>query len=1166
MGEDRIDSLVSPFPSVALQTPNGGIPFSLRRWDSPPPGNPPPPSYPARPPLPTITLPRSGSASPFVFTPGRTPVESPSLATYRPPEELEAEAGPSDYFDKIDEQEAHKEGEQGDRGLEFQRTTAKGRGKKREVEEQARSSPSPNFEDDPDDDDDSEASSDSLDNPEVEYGSYFADDPDPKPRMRDGTPRPEALELASDSETDGSEGDEQDAAVFENGVVGDDGRGGAFGIDDGAWEDAQDAEGDENAERQPAPAVAPAEGGNPAAADADAAANLDLNEEADGNVDDDMEGAMEAIGMRGPLFGVFQNAALMIFVLDTAIGICIWVPFTIGKTTALLSLDPHRLLQVLHLPIRAMRLITDPIVDSVAYIILSFILPHILTVFSIFFRLFSFVASNSVGKIVGTSSSSGISDFSARLLNQSSEFISKPLDYFASWSSPSNLTDTEVISNSTSVLMVIPDHLGFTEPYFAALGHEVRELTTKFQSTWIRLALGSEPPNRAFAVFLGYCVVSFLFSLYLNILTVGNARTAGLAVRNAVRQQLLVLKVATFIFIELVIFPLGCGIVLDLCTVWLFPEANMHSRVAFFGQAPLTAMFYHWVAGTMFMYTFAVLLSGCRSVMRPGAMWFIKDPQDQNSHPIRDILDRPTLVQLRKIFISGLMYSFVVACVVGSVAGLLLMGSKSIMPFRWKNREPLSNVPVDLLFLHLVLPYTMHYFRPKKAIKDVATIVWKFLATRLRLTSYFFGDRHSQEEYTPKRWQDNLIRPETYVEDDDIIPDGTFRRVPATDNLALPREMRATVTVDADGEPIDAAGRELMALQNHEAEKAKHNIKDDYMVVYIPPYFRWRIITFIALLWIIGAVFVGFMVAVPVSLGRGFFRLFTERDIHDGYSFIVGFYLIWVCYLTAQAIDRLDRRRKRRSVDGPRANLQVLIVKRGLLWLAKTVYMMFFLGIVIPILLAVVIDLYIILPIRFSLNPNMVPRIRVVDQWALGLLYAKIALHAHRIQPPNRVTLGLQHIMALGWTRPDPVLATKEVIAPLVGGFLGMILFPGTVFRLLQHYFPNMPLDNRFMFMHIYPSVFVLAGAFRTAITLYGILSAWSQAIRDKEFLVEMRLRNHEPELEDKGNVSGEEDVTFDDEEDADLAVGGGAVVVGPVPPVDARLMRNARANEHVVI
>ena len=48
---------------------------------------------------------------------------------------------------------------------------------------------------------------------------------------------------------------------------------------------------------------------------------------------------------------------------------------------------------------------------------------------------------------------------------------------------------------------------------------------------------------------------------------------------------------------------------LDLCTVWLFPGANMQSRAAFFVQAPLTAMFYHWVAGTMFMLVPRVIIS-----------------------------------------------------------------------------------------------------------------------------------------------------------------------------------------------------------------------------------------------------------------------------------------------------------------------------------------------------------------------------------------------------------------------------------------------------------------------------------------------------------------------------------------------------------------------------
>lgn len=305
----------------------------------------------------------------------------------------------------------------------------------------------------------------------------------------------------------------------------------------------------------------------------------------------------------------------------------------------------------------------------------------------------------------------------------------------------------------------------------------------------------------------------------------------------------------------------------------------------------------------------------------------------------------------------------------------------------------------------------MHYFRPKRAIKEVTTVAWKFLATRLRLTSYFFGGRHPQEEFTPKDLSQNFIRSETYVAMPEDVPDGSFRRVPATDNLALPRDMRATVAVTVDGEPIDDAARELMAMQNLEAEKAKHNFQDDYTVVYIPPNFRWRVITFISLLWIIGAISLGFAVAAPLSLGRGFFRLFTPRDVHDGYSFIIGFYLIWVCYLIGRAVDRLDRRRNRKSgADGPRAELGLLVAKRGLLWLAKVAYMIFSLGVVVPLLLAVVIELYIVLPTRFSFNPGMVPKIRIVDQWSLGLLYAKIGIYVHRIQPANRISVGLQHV------------------------------------------------------------------------------------------------------------------------------------------------------------
>jgi E3 ubiquitin-protein ligase MARCH6 len=52
--------------------------------------------------------------------------------------------------------------------------------------------------------------------------------------------------------------------------------------------------------------------------------------------------------------------------------------------------------------------------------------------------------------------------------------------------------------------------------------------------------------------------------------------------------------------------------------------------------------------------------------------------------------------------------------------------------------------------------------------------------------------------------------------------------------------------------------------------------------------------------------------------------------------------------------------------------------------------------------------------------------------------------------------------------------------------------------------------------MHVYPGIFAVVGSGRSIMAGMALLSTWSQSIRDKEFLVEMRLRNHEPEEEEK--------------------------------------------------
>jgi hypothetical protein len=56
------------------------------------------------------------------------------------------------------------------------------------------------------------------------------------------------------------------------------------------------------------------------------------------------------------------------------------------------------------------------------------------------------------------------------------------------------------------------------------------------------MALGDGTAERVFAIALGYAVIGLLIAFYLNVFTIGSVKSAGRAVRSAVRQQLLVVK------------------------------------------------------------------------------------------------------------------------------------------------------------------------------------------------------------------------------------------------------------------------------------------------------------------------------------------------------------------------------------------------------------------------------------------------------------------------------------------------------------------------------------------------------------------------------------------------------------------------------------------------
>ena len=115
-----------------------------------------------------------------------------------------------------------------------------------------------------------------------------------------------------------------------------------------------------------------------------------------------------------------------------------------------------------------------------------------------------------------------------------------------------------------------------------------------------------------------------------------------------------------------------------------------------FQHHPWMFLLLHWMFGTTFMYHFAMYVSVVRESIRPGVLWFIRDPNDPDINIIREVLSRPFFNQIRKLLMAIVLYGFVISGVLGGAVGLVslfdkfavnLVGDETllkIMPLRYQ--------------------------------------------------------------------------------------------------------------------------------------------------------------------------------------------------------------------------------------------------------------------------------------------------------------------------------------------------------------------------------------------------------------------------------------------------------------------------------------------------
>ncbi|KAI0908783.1 hypothetical protein F4823DRAFT_597266 [Ustulina deusta] len=909
---------------------------------------------------------------------------------------------------------------------------------------------------------------------------------------------------------------------------------------------------------------------------------------------EDFDGIMELIGMRGPIAGLFQNAVFCAFLVSISIFLGIFVPYNIGRVAAWILANPARLLKMLFSSAK--------LVQDVALLAVGYTSTFIFNIFEAFRLLLGAshgkqilrtlrldarqITTGALDRIASSFmsempilSTSEMRNFSAvshqALLDLKSNIHYCTLtfgdvllyifggDYLVKWSGALRFWIT-----CSSKLITFLSHL---------------PLASLHPSTWmidLNSPASSPPPNvalaywgaqdRSWAILLGYASLTLLAALYLSrgstFATGQAAQEWEASIIDALNQASGVMKVILIISIEMLVFPLYCGLLLDFALLPLFEHTTLKSRLLFAYNYPLTSIFVHWFIGTGYMFHFALFVSMCRKIMRKGVLYFIRDPDDPEFHPVRDVLERNVTTQLRKILFSAFVYGALVVICLGGVVWGLSIALPTVLPIHYTYNEPVLEFPVDLLFCNFLMPLAVKFFKPSDGLHTMYTWWFRQCASALRLTWFLFGERRVEEEgklvgndgpnsyalsswrkaflgvnteseVAPKRWRDYFSdgesKPASTISTEDmlvmndqkkllvdsgkLIPDGRFVRSPASDQAKITK-----------GHSVFTYVSEQEMRQDYETDRSETDLQpgNQFQVVYTPPWFRARISIFIMSIWIFAAVTGVGSTILPLVLGRRIFKALVPPHIrtNDIYAFSIGVYVLSsASYLVFHLHSAYDTVREwatsiMNSVLDRNALQRVIHLAYRT---AKLAYAYSMLLMVFPILITALVEMYVLIPLHTYMGTGGALRldtgqdghtVRIIQAWTLGILYLKLGSRALTLYG-GRPSHAVRAVLRQGWLEPDVGVLTRAFVIPgLVASAIMLLMPPVFAWATLSWALDSTTKISYEMQVSAYRLAYPLTAVFWAALLmlrrLLRIFEGWQIRIRDEAYLMGERLHN----------------------------------------------------------
>ncbi|GMK59202.1 hypothetical protein CspeluHIS016_0702170 [Cutaneotrichosporon spelunceum] len=828
---------------------------------------------------------------------------------------------------------------------------------------------------------------------------------------------------------------------------------------------------------------------------------------------EDWDGIFEVVGFIGPLMGLLQNHNFVSFVMVFTLIVMVGVPTFIGKLV--LSTDLIRLSgDVFTATIRSISFVSECLYRGVAIIMKELL---------VFPRLITKPAAQYVlGALRVTPADV------AQALSYTTSIFSHPVI------APEAVVQIAYTSDMPVVGVAVEKAIDGLE----FIGESAHNLYKAFRLTAISTAASPDSGDQFVCLIVGYMALS-MGVICIAVIDAANLLQLSHSFLEKARNVQTFLKVVFFMTLEIVCFPVFVGIVMDLCTLPLF-DATVGQRLARIAARPFGTLFVTWACGTVFMISFAAFLTRMRTISRAGALYFIRDPSDPTHSPVKEIMDRPALAQFPRLAVSATMYTVVVFAVCGAVPWLLhglssFSPFSSFLPLRLHQR-PLSSVPFDILFLHLVIPPSWDMLYIPHRIRKLFVIWWGFAVRKLRLVSLIFGmEVRPKPSSRASQWAWMVADAVCQVVFGSYDNRATRARVPASDRVELAtlaerRREGVFIPVDRNGAPRTQADQIRLLKQDRAARKAGRNPMDDYTIVALPEFWRTRVYALLVFMLFSAACVTAGVIFVPLAVGRQATASWFGGPVYDGYSWVVGIYTCLISYSMGQSakkhiIDSSRAERLRRSQKSTR-------VKRWLRGVVRSVYAVFVLYLVLPLMAGINFELFISLPARYGFSDDVTPVLHVWDAWATGL--AMLSLYVGGVGwAADDVLPDGPPSFREAFKRPLRVKSGRitKLCLPLIGYLTVPIVLPWLTFVSLRSTLrmigvPLPQVDNGWAFRMMYP---ITTTALLVSISwriIAAVVVRTRQWMIDAEYVVEERVENYEPGVE-----AASEDVVVEAEE-----------------------------------